>query len=191
LGKQIKCTFLYGDSLAITSLNRKESPQERKYAIALNNFAYRWAPWVVPLTRYALMIKPSIFRNNGHKGPKVIKNNGHDGPKPGMGLQPGDWVEVRTKEEIEATLDGQGKLRGLQFMPEMGKFCGKRLRVLRRVQKFKLETTGEMRNMRYPSYYLDGAWCDGEFHDGCERSCFLLWREEWLKKIPTESTTKG
>ena len=30
-----------------------------------------------------------------------------------------DWVEVRSKEEILATLDSKGQLDGMPFMPEM------------------------------------------------------------------------
>jgi len=47
----------------------------------------------------------------------------------------GDWVEVRSKEEILRTLDKQGKLDGLPFMPQMFKYCGKRFRVYRRAHK--------------------------------------------------------
>ena len=41
----------------------------------------------------------------------------------------GDWVEVRSRDEILATLDKDGRLDGMPFMPEMFAFCGKRFRV--------------------------------------------------------------
>src|SRR6266850_1015993 len=47
----------------------------------------------------------------------------------------GDLVEVRPLEEIESTLDESGCLEGLPFMPEMGRFCGRRIRVFRCVDK--------------------------------------------------------
>ena len=45
------------------------------------------------------------------------------------GLCVGDLVEVRSADEIIATLDERGELENLPFMPEMLKFCGQRLTV--------------------------------------------------------------
>ena len=50
-------------------------------------------------------------------------------------LRAGDWVEVRSKEEILQTLDPGGQLEGLPFMPEMLQYCGKRSRVFKRAHK--------------------------------------------------------
>ena len=38
-------------------------------------------------------------------------------------LRVGDWVEVRSKDEILSTLDSDGRLDGMPFMPEMFAFC--------------------------------------------------------------------
>ena len=46
-----------------------------------------------------------------------------------LGLKVGDLVEVRSAEEIRATLDENGELDELPFMPEMLAFCGRRLTV--------------------------------------------------------------
>ena len=46
-----------------------------------------------------------------------------------------DWVEVRSKEEILATLDSKGQLDGMPFMPEMFAFCGERFQVFKRAHK--------------------------------------------------------
>ena len=46
-----------------------------------------------------------------------------------LDLRPGEWVEVRSAPEILATLDEQGALDGLVFMPEMLKYCGRVLPV--------------------------------------------------------------
>ena len=46
-----------------------------------------------------------------------------------LALKVGDLVEVRSAEEIRATLDENGELDGLPFMPEMLAFCGRRLTV--------------------------------------------------------------
>jgi len=103
----------------------------------------------------------------------------------GLNLKPGDLVEVLSEEEILPTLDTKGKLRGLDFMPEMKKYCGHRFRVYKRLEKITLETTGEMRNIRN-TVLLRGVICDGSAHFGCDRSCFCFWREAWLKKIIEE-----
>ena len=98
-------------------------------------------------------------------------------------FQPGEWVQTLSVEEVLSTLDDKGKLKGLYFMPEMKKFCGKKFKVYKRVEKIKLETTGEMRKLKTPSIFLQGVECDGEFNGWCDRSCYLYWREDWLKRI--------
>jgi hypothetical protein len=41
-------------------------------------------------------------------------------------VRAGEMVEVRSKEEILATLDERGRLHGMPFMPEMLQYCGQR-----------------------------------------------------------------
>jgi len=101
----------------------------------------------------------------------------------GLSLLPSDLVEVRSAKEIFATLDGQDKLRGLRFTPEMEKFCGRRFRVYKKLNKIILEATGELRSIKTPTVLLEGVFCDGKAHGGCDRSCFCFWREAWLKKV--------
>ena len=100
-----------------------------------------------------------------------------------LNLQLGDLVEVKSAKEIFATLDGQDKLRGLRFTPEMAKFCGRRFRVYKRLNKIIVEATGELRGIKTPTVLLEGVFCDGKAHAGCDRSCFCFWREEWLRKV--------
>ena len=100
-----------------------------------------------------------------------------------LNLQHGEWVEVRSAKEIFATLDAHGKNMGLSFTREMVKFCGRRFRVYKRLNKIVLETTAEMRTLKAPTVLLEGVICDGEFHGGCTRSCFCFWREAWLKRV--------
>jgi hypothetical protein len=68
-------------------------------------------------------------------------------------------------------------------MPEMEKFCGKKFKVFKKVEIIKLESTGEVRKLRSPSVFLEGVYCNGERHEGCDRACFHFWREAWLKRI--------
>ncbi|MGF7239483.1 MAG: hypothetical protein ACQSGP_31680, partial [Frankia sp.] len=46
-------------------------------------------------------------------------------------LKIGDLVEVKSREEILATLDERGEIDSLPFMPEMLSFCGQRFSVHR------------------------------------------------------------
>src|SRR5436190_601573 len=52
-----------------------------------------------------------------------------------LGLRAGEWVEVRSAEEILATLDERGCLDALPFMPEMLEYCERRFRVIKAAHK--------------------------------------------------------
>ena len=101
-----------------------------------------------------------------------------------MGLKPGELVEVRSREEILATLDGRGAIDGLPFMPEMLAFCGQRLRVFKRADKTcdTIEQTGGRRMI--DAVHLEGARCGGGAHGGCQAGCLIFWKESWLKRVP-------
>lgn len=104
-------------------------------------------------------------------------------PRETRNLELGDWVEVRPAREVFATLDENRKLRGLAFTPEMMKFCGRRFRVFKKLDKIILEATGELRKIKTPTVLLEGVFCDGNAHGKCDRSCFCFWRVEWVKKV--------
>lgn len=96
-----------------------------------------------------------------------------------LDLQPGDWVEVKSRKEIEATLDTAGKNRGLLFDPPMLDYCGKRYRVAKRLDKIILEETGRMISLKNTVILEDvicRAWA-------CPRGNLHYWREIWLKRI--------
>ena len=52
-----------------------------------------------------------------------------------LDLRVGDIVEVRSQSEILATLDENGELDSLPFMPEMLRYCGQRLPVYKVAHK--------------------------------------------------------
>lgn len=100
-----------------------------------------------------------------------------------LGLRAGDWVVVRPREEILATLDEHGRLDGLPFQPEMLALCGKRLRVYKSAHKTcdsSVHKTGGRR--MYDTVHLEGARCDGSLHDGCQADCVFFWKHAWLKR---------
>jgi hypothetical protein len=104
-------------------------------------------------------------------------------------LRVGEIVEVRSKEEILATLDEDGKLNALPFMPEMLKYCGQRFKVIKRADK-TCDTIKTHKNRRMKAaVHLEGVHCHGEAHGGCQASCLLFWKETWLKRI--EPNTKS
>jgi len=98
-----------------------------------------------------------------------------------LNLKPGEVVQVLSKEEILATLDSEGKYQRLAFMKEMFKFCGKKFRVLKRIDTMMVEGVG-LRHIPN-SVILEGVFCDGEYHGGCQRTCYCIWREGWLRKV--------
>jgi hypothetical protein len=104
-----------------------------------------------------------------------------------LGLQPGDLVRVKSREEIEQTLNPELLNRGMGFDAEMGRFCGQTARVARRVDHIIDEHTGEMLVMKSPCIVLEGIICEGAFSGSCPRSITPYWREIWLEKV--ESST--
>ncbi|HEX2667213.1 MAG TPA: hypothetical protein VHP13_02465 [Gammaproteobacteria bacterium] len=96
-----------------------------------------------------------------------------------LDLQQGDLVEIKSREEIEATLDASGRNRGLLFTPPMLKYCGGRFQVANRLQKMILEESGRMIQLK-DTVVLDGVTCETW---GCRRSNLQFWREIWLKRV--------
>ena len=105
-----------------------------------------------------------------------------DGNEP-LGLQPGDLVEVKSKEEIFATLDERDRNRGLRFDSEMLHYCGRRARVLRRVEHIIDEESGKMIHIKGDCIILEGVICTGTYHRSCPRRIFPYWREAWLRRV--------
>lgn len=83
-------------------------------------------------------------------------------------------VEVRSLDEILNTLDSDGKLEGLPFMPEMAAYCGQQVRLVRRLNRTCVVGNG-IRRIRH-AVFLQASRCDGSHHDGCQRACMLFGR---------------
>ncbi len=101
---------------------------------------------------------------------------------PRLKLRPGELVRVRSVEEILSTLDEDGTLDGLPFMPEMLAFAGRVLPVRRTAVK-TCDGMGDVRTLP-DAVFLEGAACDGSAHDGCQAACPLHWKEAWLERVP-------
>jgi hypothetical protein len=106
-----------------------------------------------------------------------------------LDLKVGDVVEVRSEAEILATLDENGELDSLPFMPEMLRYCGRRMTVYKVAHKLcdTIAFTG-MRKMTEAVHLREfpgdfGVRCDGSAHDGCQQACLIFWKHAWLRKV--------
>jgi len=108
---------------------------------------------------------------------------------PPLGLAAGERVRVKSRDAIFATLDGSRRCEGLEFMEwVMGRFCGRAFTVRKRVETFfdeRLRRVVKVRN----TVILDGVFCEpdpagtGDLA-GCQKTCFLFWKEAWLEREP-------
>jgi hypothetical protein len=106
-------------------------------------------------------------------------------------FRPGDLVEVRAPEEILQTLDTEGTLNQLPFMPEMLGFCGRRFRVSQRAEMTCASIPGMSSRRGFTIddvVTLDGIRCSGAAHGGCQKACMVFWREAWLRKVESATT---
>jgi hypothetical protein len=99
----------------------------------------------------------------------------------------GEWVEVRSKQEILQTLDKKGRLDGMPFMPQMFEYCGKRFKVYKSAHK----TCDHVYTVASRS--IDDAVhlnlrCNGQAYGGCQHKCLLFWKEAWLKPVSTDGS---
>ncbi len=108
-----------------------------------------------------------------------------------LNLRAGELIEVLSEEEILATLDDNGELDSLPFMPEMLHFCGQQFTVYKVANKLcdTMTMTG-MRRMR-DAVHLAGVRCDGQAHGGCQTACLTYWKEAWLKRPATPTDGAG
>jgi hypothetical protein len=104
-------------------------------------------------------------------------------PTEELHLKPGEFVHVRSKAEILATLDQRNRNRGLLFDSEMLRYCGGTYRVLKRVHQIVDEKTGKLLRMKSPCIILEGSACASEYHRLCPRGIYHYWREAWLRRV--------
>ena len=97
-------------------------------------------------------------------------------------LRVGEWVEVRSKEEILKSLEKNGRLDELPFMPQMFQYCGQRYRVFKSAHKTCDTVNGSGGRWFSSGIHLD-LRCDGKAYGGCEAACLLFWKEKWLKGV--------
>lgn len=100
-----------------------------------------------------------------------------------------DTVRIRSLQEIFATLDADGCLDGLPFMPEMAKHCGAIGTVFRCVDKiYDYGGRKDMRRLK-ETVSIAGLRCDGSAHGGCQAKCYILWKTAWIKRADVPATS--
>ncbi|MBS1806285.1 MAG: hypothetical protein JST28_23325 [Acidobacteria bacterium] len=104
-----------------------------------------------------------------------------------LNIQPGELVRIRTKREIEETLNAQFKNRGLWFDKEMTRFCGGIYKVRARVDRQIDERTGKMVIINTPCITLEGVTATGEYFEFAPLDERIYWREIWLERIEGEN----
>lgn len=129
------------------------------------------------------VLPPWLRFKGGVKYPFIV-GSARRMPVATLGLEPGDWVRVKSAEEIGATLDKNYQNRGLYFDREMMTYCGRTLQVLRRVDQIIEERSGRMIRMKTPCVILAGGVCTADYHRSCPRSIYAFWREVWLERVP-------
>jgi hypothetical protein len=98
-------------------------------------------------------------------------------------LAAGDFVRVKSQEEIQATLNPWKELKGCAFLEDMWQYCGTTQRVLKPVERFLDERDYKVKKAK-GVILLQDVLCHGTPVFGrCDRGCHLFWRAEWLEKI--------
>jgi len=153
----------------------------------------------VTLRRFLRVAVHAIWGSIGHrlklKGSLPMKLGGKNavrGEK--LGLQPGEWVQVKSAEEIGLTLNESGLNRGLAFTSEMVPSCGKVYQVKARVRTIVDEKTGKLLTFKNECIMLEGAVCTGDNVPGrwfCPRDGYPFWREDWLRRVDPPAGLDG
>jgi hypothetical protein len=99
-----------------------------------------------------------------------------------MKLRAGDWVEIKSKDEILKTLDKKGRLEGMPFMPQMFQYCGMKFKVFKRAHK-TCDTVNPVRGASVSDAVHLSIRCDGKAYGGCQTSCLIFWKTAWLRRV--------
>jgi hypothetical protein len=134
-----------------------------------------------------------VLKWRGRRYPHLCGLAGAKTPNISLNLQPGELVQVKSKDEIMRTLNSDLRNRGLYFDFEMVPFCeAGDFKVLGRIDKIVDEKTGRLIKLPNPCLILDGVTCGGNLSSSrmfCPRSVYPYWREAWLKRSADDQPT--
>jgi hypothetical protein len=138
-------------------------------------------PWNYHIKKYLKRIQKFLQKLKIKSKPANFAETIQAPDSESSGLKPGDWVRVRSKEEIQATLNSWKELKGCAFLDEMWQYCGTEQKVLQSMQRFLDERDYKVKKCK-GIILLDGVLCHGTPVFGrCDRCCHLFWREEWME----------
>jgi hypothetical protein len=132
--------------------------------------------------RLSKRVLPSFLLIRGGRDYPFIIPTGTGERLPATEFQPGDLVEIRSKEEIVATLGSDQRNRSLHFDEDMLDYCGRRARILGQSKRIIDDITGRVVKLR-DCYVLEGVMCVGLNKRFCQRAITPYWRSGWLKKV--------
>ena len=116
----------------------------------------------------------------------VPRKKGKDGfvEFPIFKFKSGDIVKVRSREQIEQTLDEKNQFEGVEFMETMWPYCGETHRVFKRVERILDPYEDRLRKCKN-MVILEGLFCHGDPAHAleCDRTCLYYWKESWLERI--------
>lgn len=131
---------------------------------------------------------PAWLRIRGGAAVPAVHGRLTKTPVKRLDLQPGEQVKIRSRQEIRQTVDRDGRNRGLSFDVEMTPYCGRSMKVERRVNRLIDDWTGRMLDLPSDCIVLEGALCKGLYHGLCTRRTDTYWREIWLERESAATT---
>jgi len=144
----------------------------------------RAGPFVVGIA--IVLFNSAQRRSGGVRFPMRCPGKSRKSPHAVLDMKPGELVRIKSKREIESTLDADFRNWGLWFDPEMVRFCGGEHRVLMRVNRQIDEKSGKMITFTNPCIVLEGVTATGEYKAFALLNERIYWREIWLERVPAE-----
>jgi hypothetical protein len=141
-------------------------------------FGWKVSRWVYDRAHRLLMGRPDPFREGAIP-------DGAQTPTERLDLQPGEWVEVKSHDEILQTITPDLANRGLKYNVEMTPACGKRFQVAQRIERIIEEKSGRMLTFQNPCITLEGFYCRALYTSYsllCTRRITPYFREIWLRR---------
>ena len=134
------------------------------------------------------MLNAFLLRWFNFRLPRVHGLAGDKTPSCELNLQPGELVRVRSRLEIQQTLNRELRNRGMWFDVEMFIYCGRGpFRVHSRVERIVNEKTGQLMKLPNPCIILEDVTCSGNYlmhRMFSPRNEYPFWREIWLERVP-------
>ena len=152
----------------------------RHYVRDLSTGNIRLQPFV---TGVAVAIFNAFQAKRGGTGfPEFRPAAAKASPTESLGLRPGELVRVKSKQQIELTLNDKNRNRGLRFDREMLRYCGGEYRVRAVLSRVMLEATATLRDLTTPCIVLEGVTATGEYNGFNPENEHIFWREIWLER---------